>query len=91
MIARHLIISGRVQGVGYREWLRAEAEARSLCGWVRNCAGGTVEALLGGPAEDVRAVILACHAGPRMAVVLGVAESDAVMPDSAEFRRLPSV
>lgn len=91
MIARHLIISGRVQGVGYREWLCAEAEARGLRGWVRNRFDGTVEALLAGPAESVTAVIVACHSGPRMASVQGVTQSESAVPDSAEFRRLPSV
>ncbi|MDR3522972.1 MAG: acylphosphatase [Acetobacteraceae bacterium] len=91
MIARRLIISGRVQGVGYRAWLRAEAEARGLRGWVRNRLDGTVEALLAGTDESVGAMIVACHSGPRMAVVLGVTESAAAVPDSAEFSRLPSI
>ena len=68
-IARHLIISGRVQGMGYRDWLRFEAEARGLSGWVRNRQDGTVEAVFAGSAEQVagmaraRMVIVAFHAG----------------------------
>ena len=46
--AVRVVISGRVQGVGYRDWTRREAVSRGLSGWVRNRSDGTVEALLRG-------------------------------------------
>ena len=51
-VIRHVTISGRVQGVGYRAWVESEATARRLEGWVRNRRDGSVEALFCGP-EDV--------------------------------------
>jgi acylphosphatase len=54
---RHLRISGRVQGVGYRDALRRQALALGLAGWVRNRRDGTVEAVLQGDARSVEEVI----------------------------------
>lgn len=61
---RHVIIRGRVQGVGYRAWAEYEAEERNLLGWVRNRRDGTVEALFAGPEAAVAAMIEACGRGP---------------------------
>jgi acylphosphatase len=57
-----LIIAGRVQGVGYRDFVRSEAEARAMRGWVRNRRDGTVEAVVSG--DDVEDLIAACWRGP---------------------------
>lgn len=65
----HLIIHGRVQGVGYRDWLQATARLHHLHGWVRNLTNGTVEAVLAGPDEAVMACLSACHQGPGAANV----------------------
>lgn len=67
-----LKIGGRVQGVGYRQWMVEEALARRLRGWVRNRSEGWVEALVCGPAESVDALIAACRSGPAMARVENV-------------------
>lgn len=75
-----LKISGRVQGVGYRQWMVEEAFARRLRGWVRNRREGWVEALVAGPAELVDGMIAACHVGPPMARVENV---EVEAPDSA--------
>ena len=45
-IAKKVNISGKVQGVGYRFWLKNKAIKCGLCGWVRNMPNGSVEALL---------------------------------------------
>jgi acylphosphatase len=71
-VTRHLRISGRVQGVGYRDALRSEALARGVSGWVRNRRDGTVEAVLQGSAEDVDAVIAWTGRGPPAAKVAAV-------------------
>ena len=53
MKALHLLITGRVQGVGFRDWLIQEATARGLTGWVRNVNRDKVEAVICGPDEAV--------------------------------------
>ena len=68
----HLIISGRVQGVFYREETRRAAEQAGVSGWVRNLADGTVEALFEGPAAAVETMIAWCHQGSPMARVAEV-------------------
>ncbi|RDV05866.1 acylphosphatase [Undibacter mobilis] len=60
----HLVVHGRVQGVGYRAFVEREARSRDLRGWVRNCGDGTVEALLMGDAPVVEDMIAACRRGP---------------------------
>lgn len=64
-----LCISGRVQGVGYRDALRRQALACGVAGWVRNRHDGTVEALLQGDARSVEAVIAWARRGPPAARV----------------------
>ena len=60
----HLIIAGRVQGVGYRQWLRRRAEAAGIAGWARNRLDETVEAVLAGETAAVEAVIVEAMNGP---------------------------
>lgn len=64
-VVRHVVIRGRVQGVGYRMWTEDLAERLGLEGWVRNRRDGSVEAVFAGPEEAVMAAIEACRAGPR--------------------------
>ena len=61
---RRLFIHGRVQGVGFRYSLNAEARALGLNGWVRNRSDGSVEALLIGSIEAVDALTVWAHHGP---------------------------
>ena len=72
VIAARLVITGRVQGVGFRLWAKREARRRGLRGWVRNLNDGSVEALAIGNAADVDAFVQACHGGPAMARVASV-------------------
>ena len=60
----HVVIRGRVQGVGYRAWTDDEARERGIAGWVRNRRDGSVEALFAGTEADVRAMIDVCRRGP---------------------------
>lgn len=68
----HILITGRVQGVYFRSYARAEAEKLSLSGWVRNSAGGSVELVVEGEKEDVEAMIGWCRKGPPSAIVTNV-------------------
>jgi acylphosphatase len=77
--AVHVIVEGRVQGVGFRAFVEREAKARNLAGWVRNQRDGSVEAVFAGDAALVRAMVEACHRGPRLAAVRAV--KTAVHPD----------
>ena len=86
--AVRLIIEGRVQGVGFRQWTVREASARGLDGWVRNLPDGTVEVLIAGPDDTVVAMIAACHRGPMMAAVTAVREFPAEAPDTAGFQQV---
>lgn len=66
---RHLRISGRVQGVGYRDALRRQALACGLAGWVRNRRDGSVEAVLQGDPRSIEDVIAWARRGPPAARV----------------------
>jgi len=84
LYAVRLIIAGRVQGVGYRDFLRGEAEARALSGWVRNRRDGTVEAAIAGPIELIDDLIAACRRGPPAARVTDI-ETQPVDPADADL------
>ena len=64
MGARHVRLTGLVQGVFFRAWARDEADALRITGWVRNCADGSVEAHLEGEVEDLEELIELMREGP---------------------------
>ena len=64
-VVRHVVVHGRVQGVGFRAFVEDTAESLGLEGWVRNRRDGTVEAVFAGPEPPVTAALEACRAGPR--------------------------
>ncbi len=68
-IARTVVISGRVQGVFFRDTLRRRARSRGVSGWVSNRPDGTVQAHLEGPPDGVAELVLWCRTGPRGAEV----------------------
>jgi acylphosphatase len=88
--ARLLTIFGRVQGVGYRDWLVAQAGRLGVHGWVRNRRDGTVEALLHGDGAAVAVLVALCREGPPHADVTDIAERPAEPPQWTEFRRWPT-
>jgi acylphosphatase len=95
-VMRHLIIRGRVQGVGYRAFVEDAALDYGLAGWVRNRRNGEVEAVFAGPAAAVAQVIEACRHGPRGALVDSVEEREATQEElalcgGARFAVLPTV
>ena len=60
----HIIISGRVQGVGFRYWLYQKSNEKNVYGWVKNKITGEVEALLIGDYKDVDEILELCKKGP---------------------------
>lgn len=68
----HVLVSGKVQGVWFRESTRQEAERLGVAGWVRNLPDGRVEALFTGPPAAVDEIVDWCHRGPPAAQVAGV-------------------
>ena len=72
MIRRRVTVSGRVQGVFFRESCRREAQAAGVAGWVRNRSDGTVEAVLEGDPAAVERVLAWMRRGPSHARVSDV-------------------
>ena len=68
-VARRLLISGRVQGVGFRYFIEARANAEGAHGWVRNLPDGRVEVMVEGDQETVDRVEAAARRGPAGATV----------------------
>jgi acylphosphatase len=68
----HLIIRGRVQGVGFRWFVYDTAVSLRLSGWVKNLYDGQVEAVLEGERSTIETAIKQCSDGPRSAVVSGI-------------------
>jgi len=75
-MAKHLVISGRVQGVGFRYSMAEEAERLGVSGWVRNRRDGTVEAMADGDPESLRALVAWARRGPPSAHVTDVRISE---------------
>ena len=92
MIARHIVVRGRVQGVGYRYAMTETAEALGVTGWVRNRRDGTVEAVVQGDEELVERLVAWCGRGPVGASVTAVAaEPHAVDAAITGFAARPTV
>ncbi|MEU7553703.1 acylphosphatase [Streptomyces sp. NPDC044571] len=72
MVRKHVIVSGRVQGVFFRDTCRNQALERGVSGWVRNLPGGEVEAVFEGEEGAVAQMVGWAHTGPPAAEVRGV-------------------
>jgi acylphosphatase len=77
VIARRLVVSGLVQGVNFRSWVRDRAASRGVDGWAANQADGSVEVFLQGDPEAVASVERAIGEGPAHARVEDVQAADA--------------
>jgi acylphosphatase len=64
IVRRRVVVTGRVQGVWFRESCRREAASLGVAGWVRNRADGAVEAAFEGPSDRVLAMVTWCRIGP---------------------------
>ena len=81
----HVVIHGRVQGVGFRFWVQRTATDKMLSGFVRNRMDGTVEAVFSGLRENVEAMVELCQSGPLGARVTDVDR----LPDSGAVEGEP--
>jgi acylphosphatase len=90
MPARLLRIEGRVQGVGYRDWLCREATRLGLHGWVRNRPDGSVQALVGGEDGALATLLAAARRGPPSARVERIEETPSDDPPEPGFQRFPT-
>lgn len=88
--AVHVVITGRVQGVGFRAFVEREAEALRLDGWVRNRRDGTVEAVFAGDESDIQHILMELNAGPPAAAVTDVRTGPYEGPIPSGFSSLPT-
>lgn len=77
MPQQRILVSGRVQGVGYRDWVVRTAQRSGITGWVRNLKDGRVEILAAGTEEALLALAAACQEGPPLARVEQVEAQEA--------------
>jgi acylphosphatase len=81
-----VIVSGRVQGVFFRDTCRRVADRLGLCGWVRNRRDGTVEAVIEGDRNDVGELVAWCREGPARAIVTDLQIVDEPVAGEGPFR-----
>jgi acylphosphatase len=88
-IARHVRVTGRVQGVFFRAWTREQANGLGVRGWVRNCPDGSVEAHLEGKETAVEQLVDRVSSGPPGARVddVQIETADPAQLSSFEVRR----
>ena len=89
MIARHVVVHGLVQAVGFRWSMAREAARHGVSGWVRNTSAGDVEAVIEGDQAGVDAVVAWAHRGPSHASVTHVEVEPAEPTGAATFEIEP--
>jgi acylphosphatase len=83
---KRVLISGRVQGVFFRDTIRNAAEREGLAGWVHNNRDGTVEAVFEGGAEPIARLVALCRQGPPAAHVEAIEQHEEPEEGAAGFR-----
>ena len=76
IIKKHLVISGKVQGVGFRYWMQNLAINNNIGGWVKNRSLGDVEALIIGQEKEVQKLTKQCKIGPSSATIQNIQIND---------------
>lgn len=82
----HILVEGRVQGVGFRAFTERQARELRLVGWVRNLRGGQVEALAAGPQEVLEEFLQRLRQGPPAAMVTRVEVKPSQAEPGPDFR-----
>lgn len=80
---RRLVVQGKVQGVGFRWFVRERARRLGVAGWVRNEHDGTVQVFVGGPVSLVARFLDELHIGPPGAVIESIREVELIESDGA--------
>lgn len=75
MAVKHILVSGKVQGVGFRKFVQKRAKQSSLRGWVRNLGDGRVEIMARGAEEDFAKFLDWIRRGPPGSIIEAFAES----------------
>jgi acylphosphatase len=88
----HVYISGFVQGVGYRAYVRSKARKLGLVGWVRNLSDERVEGVFQGEKDVIEKLLKLCRRGPFFANVKDiVVDWEEAQETFLEFKKLPTV
>lgn len=91
MARARVFVSGKVQGVFYRDTTKQEAQKRGVRGWVRNLRDGRVEAVFEGPKDAVDAMVAWCRVGSPLSRPTFVDRKDGEAEEGfADFRILPT-
>jgi acylphosphatase len=85
LIARHYLISGRVQGVGFRYFAERAAREAGVAGWVRNIADGRVEVHAEGTRAQIERFEASLRRGPSRSEIRGVEWSEAALEGAQAF------
>ena len=91
IIARRILVRGRVQGVFFRNWAVQTAARFGVNGWVRNRGDGSVELIACGSPRSVEEMIAACAVGPPAARVEEVIVAEAEKPGVDSFEKRPTL
>ena len=90
-ITYRVLITGRVQGVCFRDWTKLKANELGIAGWVRNRETGFVEAVISGTREEVEQMLLAFKIGPEEAKVDSIQTFPHSQPQDQSFYRLSTL
>jgi acylphosphatase len=86
LVRARVIVTGRVQGVWFRDSCRRDAVGRGVAGWARNRMDGSVEAVFEGPSGAVAQCVSWCRIGPPRAEVTGIEVAEAPPEGLVGFR-----
>jgi acylphosphatase len=87
IVARHIAVRGRVQGVFFRDWAIRTAREGGIAGWVRNRPDGSVEIVAEGEAAALEQFVKACRRGPPAARVETIEVREVALAGLSAFER----